>query len=112
MADMKYRLNPDPPFLMQPYGCKYTPEEVGRMLGNRVVQPHYAEYLVRRAISFAMQSSSEGGREERQVDSSRYEWLRSGGFFQCAGRIGASGVTGAEFDSVIDHEISRGNDED
>lgn len=32
---------------------EYTPEEVGRMLGNRVVQPHYAACLVRKAIAQA-----------------------------------------------------------
>lgn len=43
----------DPPFMIQPPGCRFTPDEVGRMLGNRVVQPHYAAWLVRKAIEEA-----------------------------------------------------------
>lgn len=44
----------EPPYLIQPSGCRYTPQEVGRMLANRVVQPHYAEWLVHKAITSAL----------------------------------------------------------
>ncbi|NJB80316.1 hypothetical protein [Xanthomonas arboricola] len=59
MDDIEKRLGQqaNPPYLIQPAGCQYTPEEVGRMLGNRVVQPHYAACLVRKAIEQALSAA-------------------------------------------------------
>ncbi|WP_126962519.1 hypothetical protein [Xanthomonas arboricola] len=50
----------DLPYLVQPAACRYTPAEVGRMLGNRVIQPHYAEWLVRKAIEQALSQRTDG----------------------------------------------------
>lgn len=53
MGDAQYRLNPEPPSGIIPEGCTFSPDEVGAMLANRVVQPHYAAWLVRQAIQAA-----------------------------------------------------------
>lgn len=39
-----------PPYGIIPMGCNFTPDEVGRMLANRVVQPHYAAWLVHKVL--------------------------------------------------------------
>ncbi|MFA8515762.1 hypothetical protein [Xanthomonas campestris] len=62
MTEIEKRLGQqaEPPHLVQPAACRYTPEEVGRMLANRVVHPHYAAWLVRRAIKYALSAAPHG----------------------------------------------------
>lgn len=67
----------EPPYLIQPPGCRYTPREVGRMLANRVVQPHYAEWLVHKAITAALANQQGVGANNLQ-EVAYFRWLMRG----------------------------------
>lgn len=43
------------------------------------------------------------------ADAKRYRWLSEGGFFQevITARIGASGVTGSDFDEIVDSAMDN-----
>jgi hypothetical protein len=66
----------DPPHMIQPPGCNYTPDEVGRMLGNRVVQPHYAAWLVRKALLNIGLIDAEAARQQHAADQATIAALR------------------------------------
>lgn len=67
MVDAQYRLNPEPPSGIIPAGCTFSPDEVGAMLANRVVQPHYAAWLVRQAIEAAHAREIESLRQRAEA---------------------------------------------
>jgi hypothetical protein len=84
MPEKRLGQQASPPFMISPPGCNFTPDEVGRMLANRVVQPHYAEWLVRKAL--------ECHGADAQALQAEVERLRASiGAIHCmAGRVDAS----------------------
>ena len=65
-----------------------------------------------RTATASVDEAGVGNSFHNPQNAKRYAWLRSGGLFHhVIGVAGASGATGAEFDSLVDRGMAEVNDE-